>query len=40
MREVVEPEPIAEMRKLAVECKKLLLAMLQRREAWEPRSTG
>jgi ATP-dependent Lon protease len=35
VREVVEPEPTEQTRKLAGEYKKLLLAMLQRREAWE-----
>ncbi|HZU49527.1 MAG TPA: endopeptidase La [Mycobacterium sp.] len=35
VRDVVEPEPTEETRKLAGEYKKLLLAMLQRREAWE-----
>ena len=33
--EVTEPEPSDETRALAAEYKKLLLAMLQRREAWE-----
>jgi ATP-dependent Lon protease len=33
--EVAEPEPSDETRALAAEYKKLLLAMLQRREAWE-----
>src|ERR1700753_3600768 len=33
--EVTEAEPTDEIRKLAGEYKKLLLAMLQRREAWE-----
>ncbi|KKW64814.1 endopeptidase La [Mycolicibacterium elephantis] len=33
--EVVEPEPTDEIRALAGEYKKLLLAMLQRREAWQ-----
>src|SRR5947209_15608562 len=33
--EVTEPEPTDEYRTLAAEYKKLLLAMLQRREAWE-----
>ncbi|BBY83572.1 endopeptidase La [Mycolicibacterium pulveris] len=33
--EVVEPEPTDEIRTLAAEYKKLLLAMLQRREAWQ-----
>ncbi len=33
--EVTDPEPDDETRKLAGEYKKLLLAMLQRREAWE-----
>lgn len=33
--EVVEPEPTDEIRTLAGEYKKLLLAMLQRREAWQ-----
>jgi ATP-dependent Lon protease len=33
--EVTEPEPTDENRDLATEYKKLLLAMLQRREAWE-----
>jgi ATP-dependent Lon protease len=33
--EVTEPEPSDENRALAAEYKKLLLAMLQRREAWE-----
>ncbi|MGH3969806.1 MAG: AAA family ATPase, partial [Mycobacterium sp.] len=33
--EVTEPEPGEEIRALAAEYKKLLLAMLQRREAWE-----
>ncbi|MDA3640188.1 endopeptidase La [Mycobacterium xenopi] len=35
VREVVEPDPTDETRELAAEYKKLLLAMLQRREAWE-----
>jgi ATP-dependent Lon protease len=35
VREVVEPDPTDETRSLAAEYKKLLLAMLQRREAWE-----
>ncbi|WP_375485177.1 endopeptidase La [uncultured Mycobacterium sp.] len=35
VRAVVEPVPTEETRKLAAEYKKLLLAMLQRREAWE-----
>jgi ATP-dependent Lon protease len=33
--EITEPEPSDETRALAAEYKKLLLAMLQRREAWE-----
>ncbi|MBV9351948.1 MAG: endopeptidase La [Mycobacterium sp.] len=33
--EVTEPEPSNEIRALAAEYKKLLLAMLQRREAWQ-----
>ncbi|WP_206428677.1 endopeptidase La [Mycolicibacterium stellerae] len=33
--EVEDPEPTAETRALAAEYKKLLLAMLQRREAWQ-----
>jgi ATP-dependent Lon protease len=33
--EVTDPEPTDETRRLASEYKKLLLAMLQRREAWE-----
>jgi ATP-dependent Lon protease len=33
--EITEPEPTDETRALAAEYKKLLLAMLQRREAWE-----
>jgi ATP-dependent Lon protease len=33
--EVTDPEPSDETRSLAAEYKKLLLAMLQRREAWE-----
>ncbi|BBX02402.1 endopeptidase La [Mycolicibacterium moriokaense] len=33
--EVEEPEPTDEVRELATEYKKLLLAMLQRREAWQ-----
>jgi ATP-dependent Lon protease len=33
--EVDEPEPTADVRALAAEYKKLLLAMLQRREAWQ-----
>jgi len=33
--EVTDPEPTDETRSLAAEYKKLLLAMLQRREAWE-----
>jgi ATP-dependent Lon protease len=33
--EIAEPEPSAETRALAAEYKKLLLAMLQRREAWQ-----
>ena len=33
--EVADPEPTDETRNLATEYKKLLLAMLQRREAWE-----
>ncbi|MGH3971507.1 MAG: LON peptidase substrate-binding domain-containing protein, partial [Mycobacterium sp.] len=33
--EVTEPEPSEQTRALAAEYKKLLLAMLQRREAWE-----
>jgi ATP-dependent Lon protease len=33
--EVTDPEPTDETRNLAAEYKKLLLAMLQRREAWE-----
>ncbi|BBY08796.1 endopeptidase La [Mycobacterium noviomagense] len=35
VHEVVEPEPTEKIRKLAADYKKLLLAMLQRREAWE-----